>query len=406
MTLRIAALYRTPTGLRLLLADAPPGAASLRLAGLRTLLSAARPAAGGVRLLAVAEGPVQSLGVLRAEAEGADGRVLPPLTLADPSPGAPPAAAFHGEAALGFALASAAAEEPALRPLLLPPPLGLLDAWFGALPALPGEALVAPDGSLGVWLPGAAAAELLALVPAGEGALLPRRLRGPPPRATPGGLLCLASPPMRPLAPPPAAVIGGAAGRCGRLRLRHVPAAGLAEALAVLSAGAASRDEAAALRVLAAAERAGRLAPLAACLGQPPDPGAPEVLLLAGLADPFLRRLLVLAEPALARRFAALLLVGADAAEAGRWLRPRTALAIGVATTLAETARRGAYARSALVPAGPTSLAAALAPEAEARPFPPALSGRALPALAALAAGEDTAAVLHLAGEGPAPWAA
>ena len=65
----------------------------VRGAGDIARLRAARPAAGGVRLLAVAEGPVQSLGVLRAEAEGADGRVLPPLTLADPSPGAPPAAA-------------------------------------------------------------------------------------------------------------------------------------------------------------------------------------------------------------------------------------------------------------------------------------------------------------------------
>ncbi|MCS6932519.1 MAG: hypothetical protein NZM27_09945 [Acetobacteraceae bacterium] len=408
MTLRVVTAYRASTGLRLVLADAPTGASSLRIAGLTSLVSAARPVAGGVRLLLVAEGPAEALPGLRLLPETADGRCLPPLAFADPQSGPPPGAAFVGEAALGFALAFAAAERPALRPLLSPPPFGVLGGWLAALPALPGEALLAPDGSAGVWLPGAAAADLLALVPTAEGGLLPSRLHGPPPLVTGAGLLRIAFAPLRPLAPPPVGLVGAAAGRCGRLPARRSDAPAMAEAIGAIAARVASPAEASAFRSLALAERRERLASLAAGLAAVPEPGAPQVLLPAGLSDPFLRRLLVLAEPVLARRFVALLLAGPEAQEAGRWLRPRLSLPVGVARSLADAARQGGYARTALVPAGPQSLAAALAPAPERRPFPPALAGRALPALAALAraGGDEAAAVLHLAGEGAAPWAA
>ena len=408
MTVAIVAAHRAPTGLRLVLADAPGGTGALRLAGLPALLQAARPMAGRVRLLLVADGPAEALSGLWLVAETADGRCLPPLPLPDPQPGPPPATALLAEASLGFALAAAAAVQPALQPLLSPPPLGVLGGWFAALPGLPGEALLAPDGSVGLWLPGAASADPLALAPTEEGALLPLPLQGPPPLVTAAGLIGFGRAPVRPLAAGAVAGVARAAGRCGRLPARRLAAPALVEALAAIAERHASPAEAAALRALALAERAGRVAPLAAALAQPPEPAAPEVLLLAGLSEPFLRRLLVLAEPALTRRFAALLLAGPGAAEAARWLRPRLSLPVGVAADLAEAARRGGYARTALVPAGPASLAAALAAPPEARPFPPAFPGGALPALAALAraGGDDEAAVLHLAGEGAAPWAA
>lgn len=400
----LSAAAREPTGLRLLLLRTPPAVAGLRVVGdgLETLFAAAEADGSGLVWLLVLAGPPQPLPTLPLLALGGDGGSRGVVPVADPPPVPLPPETLAAAPALAFALLAAAASSPRLLPLMAEGGMpSALSVWLRHLPQAPGEALATPGGEVLLRLRSAALAAPLALMPAGEAGLQPRLL--PPPQPCGPMWLGYAALPALAEGPAPAAVLLRTAAGVQQLPIRRVRPSDVLSAVA--EAEAAGGSPAPAVRAACAEQRAALRAALAAARGVPPPPGAPPVLLLAGAADPFLRRLLVLAEPRLSRRFLGLLLAGAEAEATARWLRPRlVALSVGILRSWGEAARHGGYAAAALVPAGPATLAAALAPAGEARPFPAAVAGSVLFPLAALAEGEEEAAVRHLAGEAPAPW--
>jgi hypothetical protein len=380
----LRAAARHAAGLRLWLAEVPEGARLSPLPPLAEVLSAS---VEGVALL-VAEGPPAALPPLGLALADAAGRLLTELRLPDPPRGEASAALAGAPPGLGLALLAA----PAAAPLVFGPPLplGWLSAWAGALAAAAGEALAAPSGETLAWLPGggrlaavllprpdgglrAAEAGPARVLAAGGGALLHALLPGAP------ALLLLDTP--------------------GGLR-RLAPRAAIEPALAATLARAARRlapEAAGAFLAEAAAARAARAGPLPGVTAE----AGPRVLLLAGAADDFARRLLFLAAPDLARCFSEILLFGPELRAEAAWLAGRFPLPVRAAPPLAEAARRTALARAALVPAGPVALAEALASGGASSLLARALPGAALASLAALAAaeGDDEAAVLRLAGE-------
>jgi len=378
VALRAAA--RHPAGLRLWLAEVPAGG---RLVALPPLLPAVSASAEGVALL-VAAGPPEALPPLRLALTDAAGRLLTELRLPDPPRGDPSAALAAAPPALGLSLLSA----PAAAPLLAaaPLPLGWLSAWAGALPPAMGEALAAPSGETLAWLPGGG----------GIAALLTAR--------PDGGLRAVACGAARALEAGAGALLHALPDAAPALLLLDTPEGPrrLATRLVVEPVLAATLARAA--RRMAPEGAAGFLAAAAASRAAPApgrgEASGPRVLLLAGAADEFARRLLFLAAPDLARCFAEILLFGPDMRAEAAWLAPRLSVPVRAAPPLAEAARRTALARASLVPAGPVALAEALASGDLSPLLARALPGGALAALVALAAAEDDeAAVLRLAGE-------
>jgi hypothetical protein len=379
VSLRAAA--RHPVGLRLWLADVPDGA---RLEALPPLVSLLSAMADGVALL-LADGPPETLPPLRLALTDAAGRLLTELRLPDPPRVDAAAALATAPPALGFALLSA----PDASPLLTAPPLplGWLTAWAAALPLAAGEALAEPSGATLAFLPGGGTLAAV-LLPRPDGGLHPLALVPTRRLETGRGVLLHALPPE-----PPALLLLDTMDGLQRLAPRPLAQAVLAATLE----GAA--------RKLAPDAAAGFVTEAAPAVPAPPAPGAetsgPPVLLLAGAADEFARRLLFLAADELARCFAEILLFGPDMRAEATWLAARSAVPVRAAPPLAEAPRRTALARATLVPAGPAALAEALANGDAAALLARALPGTALPALVALAAaeGDDEAAVLRLAGE-------
>jgi hypothetical protein len=417
----LRAAARHAAGLRLWLAEVPQGARLLPLPPLEVVLSAS---VEGVALL-VAEGPPAPLPPLRLALErfpqereplspiltssvthraesspvrsalaGSAGRLLTELRLPDPPRGDPSAALAEAPPALCLALLAA----PGAAPLVAAPPLplGWLSAWAGALPVAAGEALASPTGEALAWLPGGGRLAA-ALLPRPDGGL--RAAEAGPARGLAAGGGVLLS--MQAEAAPALLLLDTPGG----LR-RLAPRAAIQPALAAALARAARRlapEAAGAFLAEAAVARAARAGPLPGVPTEiaPAGPSGPPVLLLAGAADPFARRLLFLAAPDLARRFAEILLFGPQMQAEAAWLAGRLRLPLRAAPPLAEAARRSALARATLVPAGPGGLAEALGSGGAEALLARALPGAALASLVALAAaeGDDEAAVLRLAGE-------
>lgn len=378
VALRAAA--RHAVGLRLWLAEVPDGSRLEALPPLVPLLSATMD---GVALL-LADGPLEALPSLRLALADAAGRLLTELRVPDAPRRDAAAALADAPPALGLALLAA----PAAWPLLAVPPLplGWLTAWGAALPLAAGEALAAPSGRTLAWLPGGGA---LAAV------LLPR---------PDGGLHVVDSGVAHRLAAGDGALLHALPAGAAALLLLHTPA-GLRRVVPrpVTDAVLAATLERAA-RTAAPEAAASFLAQAAFARAQHAPGGAvagPPVLLLAGAADEFARRLLFLGAGELARCFSEILLFGPETRAEAAWLAPRLPMPVRAAPPLAEAARCTALARATLVPAGPAALAEALADGDAAALLARALPGAALPSLIALAAaqGDDEAAVLRLAGE-------
>jgi len=380
---------RHPGGLRLWLAEVPGGA---RLDAPPPLRPVCAAAADGLALL-VAAGPAAELPALRLALIDAAGRLVTQLRLPDPPRGDPSAALAAAPPALGLALLSAAAALPQ----------GWLAAFADALPAAAGEALAAPSGEVLVWLP--EGGELAAGLPLG-GAARDVGRSGPVPTAAadeqrlPAGQGVLIHG-WLPAAPD--VVLVHRPGGLARLRAASTTAAALASTVAAVAHRLAP-EAAAGFAAAVARARAGRAAAAeraVAALAGGADPARPQVLLLAGIADDFARRLLFLGAAEIGRHVSDILLFGPDAATDAAWLAGRLTVPVRAATPLAEAARRTALAQATLLPAGPLALAAALAGGGAASLRARALPGAALGPLVALAAalGDDEAAVLRLAGE-------
>jgi hypothetical protein len=401
----LSAAGREPTGLRLLLLRTPAAVAEVRAADaeVETVVAAVEADGSSLIWLLVLAGPPGPLPALPLLAlGGVDGRGQGLFSVADPLLVPPLPEILAAAPGLAFALLAKAAASPRLLPLTAETGMQrALGIWLRHLPQAPGEALATAGGEVLLRLRSAALAAPVALLSAGEAGLQPCLL----PLPQPCGPLWLGYAALPALAegPAPEAVLLRTAAGVQQLPIRRLRPSDMLSAVAEAEATAGST--AAAVRAAWAEHRAALRAALAAARAVPPSPGAPQLLLLAGTTDPFLRRLLVLAEARLSRRFLGLLLAGAEAEPTARWLRPRlAALSVGILRSCGEAARQGGYAAAALVPAGPATLAAALAPAGEARPFPAAVPGSVLLPLAALAEGEEEAAVRHLAGEAPAPW--
>jgi hypothetical protein len=398
------AALRHPGGLRLWLAEVPGGA---RLDAPPPLLPVCAGAADGVALL-VARGPAAELPALRLALTDAAGRLITQLRLPDPPRGDPSAALAAAPPALGLALLSAAAALPQ----------GWLAAWADTLPAAAGEALAAPSGEVLVWLPDGgdlaaglplggpirpAAAEEQRL-PAGRGVLIHGWLPATPEAVlvrTPGGLARLR---------PAPATVAALASTVEEMAHRLTPEAAVhltpeaSRHLAPEVGHSLTPEAAAGFAAGVARARASRAAAaeqaLAALAGGA-DPARPRVLLLAGIADDFARRLLFLGAAEIGRQVSDILLFGPDAATDAAWLAGRLPVPVRAAMPLAEAARRTALAQATLLPAGPRALAAALAGGEVASLQARALPGAALGPLVTLAGalGDDEAAVLRLAGD-------